>query len=92
MSDFKVIQQNKCVGKLKEVYVIIHVDQEGNEGIFAEAGFSMDLKRKVAPELSPYSKDLPFLEERIKQLNQEVGPEIGMTFKIKKFLAFDSFN
>lgn len=88
----KVIEQNKCVGKLKEIYVIIHVDKDGNEGVFAEAGMTMNLERKVAPEMSPYTKDLPFLEERVRQLNQEVGPEIGMTFKVKKFLAFDSFN
>lgn len=87
MSNFTIIEQNKCVGKLKEIYLIIHIDKEGNEGVFAEGCFRIDLSQKVAPELSPYSKDLPFLEKRIEELNEEVGPETGMTFKIKKFIA-----
>lgn len=92
MSNIKVIEQNKCVGKLKEVYVIIHVDKEGNEGVFAEGCYRIDLSQKVAPELTPYTKDLPFLEERVRELNKEVGAELGMTFKIKKFFAPESYN
>lgn len=92
MSNIKIIQQNKCIGKLKEIYLIIHVDAEGNEGVFAEGCFRIDLSQKVAPELSPYLKDIPALEQRVAQLNEEVGAKAGMTFKLKKFFAPESFN
>lgn len=92
MSNIKVIQQNQCVGKLKEIYIIIHEDSKGSQGVFAERCFYPDGSVKVAPELSPYEKDLPEMEKYVKELNEKFGKELGQTLKIKKFLAFDSFN
>jgi hypothetical protein len=92
MSRIKVVEQNKCVGKLKEIYLVIHVDKEGNEGVFAEGCFRIDSSPKVAPELTPYAKELPFLEKYVEELNEKLGVELGMIFKIKKFFAPESFN
>lgn len=92
MSNVTIIEQNKCVGKLKEIYVIIHEDAEGNQGVFAERCFYPDGSIKVAPELSPYAEDLPAMEKYVAELNRKFGKELGQTLKIKKFLAFDSFN
>lgn len=92
MSNITVIQQNKYVGKLKEVYIIIHEDSEGNQGIFAERCFYPDGTVKIAPELSPYEKDLPAMQKYVDELNEKFGKELGQTLKIKKFLALESFN
>jgi hypothetical protein len=92
MSNITVVQQNKCVGKLKEIYVIIHEDAEGNQGVFAERCFYPDGTPKVAPELSPYAKDLPGMEKYVEELNRKFGKELGQTLKIKKFFAPENFN
>lgn len=90
------IEMNKCVGRLKHIYVIIHVDKDGNEGILAEMAVMKDAltgKPKVGgkAELSPYNYDLPRMKAYIKQL-QESMKDSGYTIKIKKFIAEDSFN
>lgn len=89
MSNITVIQQNECVGKLKELYVIIHEDSAGNQGVFAELCFYADGTKKVAPELSPYIKDLPAMEKYVAELNHKFGKELGQTLKIKKFISND---
>jgi len=88
----KIIKQNEYQGRLKEVYIIIHEDKEGNQGIFAEGCINADGKRKVAPELTPYRKELPALQKYVDELNATLGKELGQTLKIKKFITTHFIN
>lgn len=96
MSKIEFHEMNKCVGRLKHIYVIIHVDKDGNEGILAEPAvlqnaLTGELRTGGKPEVSPYEYDLPRMEAYVKQL-QEVMKDSGYTIRVKKFLAADSFN
>lgn len=85
------IEMNKCVGPLKQLYVIIHVDKDGNEGILAEPAVMQnaltgEMRTGGKPEVSPYDYDLPRMEAYVKQL-QEVMKDSGYTIKVKKFFS-----
>ncbi len=80
---------NKCVGPLKQLYVIIHVDKDGNEGVLAEPAMLQnaltgELRAGAKPEVSPYDYDLPRMQAYVDQLN-EVMKDSGYIVKIKRF-------
>lgn len=96
MPKIEIHEMNKCVGRLRKLYVIIHVDKDGNEGILAEPAVMKNAltgEPRIGgkAELSPYDYDLPRMEAYVKQL-QEVMKDTGYTIKIKEFIAVDSFN
>lgn len=83
----QVITQNEYTGKLKEIFLVIHEDEEGNQGVLAEACVNTQGLVKNAPELTPYIKQLYLLKRYIKKYSKSFGKEIGQRLKIKKFVA-----
>jgi hypothetical protein len=84
----RTITQNKYKGRLKEIYLVIHEDAAGNQGVLAEAAINIDGEDKNCPELSPYEKGLPSLKRYVSKMQSLFDAEgIKQTIKIKKFIS-----
>lgn len=86
-----VIQQNEYKGKMKEIYVVIHEDKDGNQGLFAEQCLRFSGRVGGAAEVSPYKHELLGMQEYVDSLNELVGGKIDK-IKIKKFIAVEEPN
>ncbi len=86
----KVITQNEYKGKLKEIFLVIHEDKEGNQGVLTEACINTQGLVKNAPELTPYVRQLYLLKRYIKKYNKSFGKETGQSLKIKKFVTVEN--
>lgn len=95
MDKIDLVQMNQCVGKLKHLWVVIHEDAEGNQGILGEMAFMQDcftgqLRRGAKPEFSPYESEVEEMEKYVKKLQAVIDPSgTKMTIKIKKFISND---
>jgi len=85
----EVITQNEYKGKLKEIYLVIHEDKDGNQGVLAQACINTQGLSKNAPELTPYVKQLYLLKRYIKKYSKSFGKKFGQRLKIKKFVAVE---
>ncbi len=83
-------QMNECKGPLKELWVVIHEDEEGNQGILAQQAFLQGPNGNAMigakAELTPYAHEIEKIE-KFAQDTQKVLGKSGYKVKIKKFIA-----
>jgi len=86
--EVKFINMRESKGKLKQIYVMIHVDKEGNEGILAMPAYIPNhqtgaLELDARPEITPYEDQFDALKEYAANVQKTIGDDY--IIKIKKF-------